>query len=101
MRITQPGSYWPPSQRGKQITVQIDGQAVTAYDGETIAAVLLAAGIRIFRHAPKTGQPRGLYCGMGICYDCLVTVNSEPNIRACLTPVTNGMLIETRSEIEL
>ena len=101
MRITQPGSYWPPSQRGKQITVQIDGQAVTAYDGETIAAVLLAAGIRIFRHAPKTSQPRGLYCGMGICYDCLVTVNGEPNIRACLTPVTNGMLIETRSEIEL
>jgi sarcosine oxidase subunit alpha len=100
MRITQPGSYLSSIQRGEQITLQIDGQAVTAYDGETVAAVLLTEGKRIFRHIPKSGEPRGIFCGMGICYDCLVTVNGEPNVRACLTPVTNGMFIETRSEIE-
>jgi sarcosine oxidase subunit alpha len=101
MRINPPDSYLLPSQRGEQITVQIDGQAVTAYDGETIAAVLLTEGKRICRHTLKTGEPRGVFCGMGICYDCLVTVNGEPNVRACLTPLTNGMAIETRSEIEL
>ncbi len=60
-----------------------------------MAAVLLAQGIRTLRHTAKNGRPRGIFCGMGICYDCLVTVNGERNVRACMTPVAPGMAIET------
>ena len=83
-------------ERGKSITLQIDGQAVTAFEGETIAAVLLARGQRVFRRSAG-GQPRGLFCGMGICYDCLVTVNGTANLRACVTPVADGMVVDTHT----
>ncbi len=93
--------HLPPIQRGQPVTVFVNGQALTAFCGETIAAMLLAAGIRIFRHTGKTNQPRGIFCGMGICYDCLLTVDGVPNVQACITPVAEGMAIETRSEVEL
>ena len=80
--------------RGQAITLFINGQPVTAYPGETIAAVLLAEGRRVFRHT-DSGQPRSLFCGMGICYDCLITVDELPNVRACVTTVADGMQIET------
>ncbi len=93
--------HLPPIQRGQSVTVFVNGQALTAFRGETIAAMLLAAGIRIFRHTGKTNQPRGIFCGMGICYDCLLTVDGRPNVQACVTPVAEGMAIEIRSEVEL
>ena len=84
----------PKIQRGKQITVQIDGQLTPAFEGETVAAVLLTQNQRQFRRTAE-GQARGFFCGMGICYDCLVTVNNTSNVRACVTPVTDGMVIKT------
>ena len=87
----------PPSSSRETITVKINGQSVMALAGDTVAGLLLAHGIRVFRRTPD-GAPRGLFCGMGICYDCLVTVNEVPHIRACLTPVAEAMTIETRSE---
>jgi aerobic-type carbon monoxide dehydrogenase small subunit (CoxS/CutS family) len=80
--------------RGEAITVTIDGQTVRTFIGETIAGALLAEGVRVFRHT-SGGSPRGLFCGMGICYDCLVTVDNRPSVRACMTPVANGMEILT------
>lgn len=80
--------------RGKKITVHINGQPVTAFAGETVAAVLLAEGRRVFRRTAG-GSPRGLFCGMGICFECLVRVNGTPNVRACLTPVADGLTVET------
>jgi hypothetical protein len=76
--------------RGSPFEIDVDGQATTAYPGETLATVLIAAGLRPFRHTLLSGQPRALYCGMGICYDCLVTVNDRPNVRACMTPAQPG-----------
>ena len=96
MRITRSDASLPQVERGTPVTVSIDGQPVVAYAGETVAAVLLAQGRRTFRQTTRTGQGRGLYCGMGICYDCLVTVDGTPNVRACLTPVAAGTIIETR-----
>jgi sarcosine oxidase subunit alpha len=72
-----------------------------AYEGETIAAALLAAGIFTFRLSPKHKEPRGLFCGMGSCYECLVTVDGAHAVRACVTPVSDGMRIETCKELEL
>ena len=101
MRVTQPTPFLPSVKRGERIEVQLNGQPVIAFDGETIAAVLLAEGRRVIRHTHRTGQPRGVFCGIGICYDCLVAVDGVPNVRACLTPVAQGMVIDTRSTIDL
>ena len=56
--------------------------------------MLLTEGIRVFRR-DAGGSPRGLFCGIGNCYECLVTVDGVPNVRACVTPVAAGMVIET------
>ena len=50
----------------------------------------------VFRHTP-TGAPRGIFCGMGVCFDCLVTVDGLAEQRACMTPVRRGMRVQTRS----
>jgi predicted molibdopterin-dependent oxidoreductase YjgC len=84
-----------PANRGQQVHLTIDGQSVQAWAGETVAAVLLAYGIIIFRRTEQKHAPRSLFCGMGICFDCLVTVDGLPNTRACLTPVAEGMVVET------
>lgn len=81
--------------RGAKIKIVVNGQACTAYEGETVHAALLAAGCRVLRKTAKSGQPRGIFCGMGVCYDCLVTINGIPNQRACMT------LVEDRMEIKV
>ena len=81
--------------RGSEITFELDGKPFVAYEGETIAAAMLASGIRSFRLSPKLHQPRGLFCGIGVCFDCLVTVNGVPNVRSCMTGVEAGMRVDT------
>jgi predicted molibdopterin-dependent oxidoreductase YjgC len=81
---------------GRPLTLTVDGERVEAYAGETVAAALLACGCRTFRWTDGHHAPRGLFCGMGVCFDCLVTVNGQPNVRACMTSVEEGMVVETR-----
>ena len=78
----------------------LDGQEVLAHPGETIAAALLGSGIRRLRRTEKQDQPRGMFCGMGICFDCLVTVDGRSHLRACLTIVTPGMTVTTQDEAD-
>jgi predicted molibdopterin-dependent oxidoreductase YjgC len=85
----------PCAGRKEPLTVKVDGEPVRAFAGESVATVLLAMGKRSFRHTDKNHTPRGLFCGMGVCFDCLVTVDDQPNVRACMTPVQAGMVIET------
>lgn len=59
---------------------------------DTIGSALLRAGYRVLRRS-SSGRPRGLFCGMGVCHDCLVSVEGEPNVRACITPATPGLSI--------
>jgi predicted molibdopterin-dependent oxidoreductase YjgC len=80
--------------RGQPVSIEVDGEPVRAFEGETIATALLASGRRTFRHTQE-GSPRGLYCGMGICFDCVVEVDGEPNVRSCITLVRPGMKIRT------
>jgi predicted molibdopterin-dependent oxidoreductase YjgC len=89
----------PKTERGQAVTITVDGVPVQAYLGETIAGALLAQGQRAWRRTPQ-GEPRGLFCGMGICFDCTLTVDGMPNIRACLTLVTDGMVVETEGSGE-
>ncbi len=77
------------------VTIRVDGQAVTAAAGDTVAAALLAVGVGSFRKAPVGGGARAPYCMMGVCFDCLVTVDGVGNRQACLMPVRDGMEITT------
>jgi predicted molibdopterin-dependent oxidoreductase YjgC len=83
-------------ERGEQLTFTFDDQPIVGFRGESVAAALLAAGRRIFRSTPLTGEPRGVFCGMGVCFDCLVVIDGEPSRRACVTFVTEGMRVETQ-----
>jgi predicted molibdopterin-dependent oxidoreductase YjgC len=76
--------------RGPALTITVDGRDVTAYTGETVAAVLLAEGVAATRRTPG-GAPRGVFCGMGVCFDCLAVVDGAPNTRTCMTWVRDGM----------
>ena len=77
-------------ERGAAVSLTVDGRTVIAYEGETVAAMLLAEG-HIATRNTRSGSPRGVYCGMGVCFDCLVVVDGAPNTRACVTWVREGM----------
>ena len=80
-------------ERGEAFEITVDGKPVTAYPGETVASALFAAGIRILRHTAKQCEPRSIFCGIGVCYDCLVTVNGVLNQRACMTFAQPGLVV--------
>ncbi|MEU9332435.1 (2Fe-2S)-binding protein [Streptomyces sp. NPDC048290] len=81
---------------GAPFTVTFDGRRLPALPGQTVAAVLWSAGIVSWRTTRGDGAPRGVFCGIGVCYDCLVTVDGRPNQRACLLPATPGAAIRTQ-----
>lgn len=83
-------------ERGQRFAFMLDGEQIEAFPGETVAAALLASGARALRSTAKRGQPRSLYCGMGICWECLVTVDGAPSQRACMTEAKPGMRVETQ-----
>lgn len=87
-------SRLPRTSGSAPLAAVVDGEPVQAYPGETVATVLLALGRRTFRHTDRLHAPRGLFCGMGVCFDCLVTIDGQPNVRACMTTVQAGMVVE-------
>jgi len=78
----------------KTVRIEIDGEVIGAFEGEPIAAALIANGIRVFRYTRKREEPRGIYCAIGQCSDCVMIVNGVPNVRTCITSVEDGMKIE-------
>ena len=78
---------------GKLVFISVDGKEIQAVEGEPIAAALLAQGMKVFRKTPRFGEPRGIFCGIGRCTDCIMTVDGIPNVRTCVTPVKAGMII--------
>ncbi|MET3803344.1 putative molibdopterin-dependent oxidoreductase YjgC [Nakamurella sp. UYEF19] len=78
------------------IQFSFDGVALTAVEGQSIGAALIAAGHRSWRTTRINGAPRGIFCGIGICFDCLVTVNGRPSRRACLIDVQPGDVVVTQ-----
>jgi predicted molibdopterin-dependent oxidoreductase YjgC len=82
--------------RGRQFEIEVDGRKIIAYEGETVGTALVAAGVQIFRHTAKRNQPRGMYCGIGLCYDCAMVINGIPNTRACQTLATPGCRVQTQ-----
>jgi predicted molibdopterin-dependent oxidoreductase YjgC len=81
---------------GRLVTIWLDGERLSAVEGEPIAAALFAHGRRVLRHTPRHHEPRGVFCGIGRCTDCIMTVDGVPNVRTCVTPVRDGMVITSK-----
>lgn len=83
----------PPA---RTFDILVDGRPVQAREGETVASALVAAGWYVFRHTEKEGEPRGIFCAIGRCTDCVMTVDDIPNVRTCITTVREGMRVESQ-----
>lgn len=81
-------------ERAPRVRFRVNGQEVEGYEGESVAAALLAAGLRVLRHAPVDGGPRGLFCAMGICQECVVEADGRLT-EACRLPVRPDLDIRT------
>ena len=81
-------------ERGEKISFFFNGDEVEAYPTETIAAALHAAGIRKLGESPELHRPRGLFCAIGNCSSCFMTVDDQPNIRVCVVKPKPGMKVE-------
>lgn len=75
--------------------LSFDGRTIHARPGQSVGAALVAAGVVAWRTTRGEGRPRGLFCGIGVCYDCLITVDGHPDQRACLVPAADGMRLES------
>jgi sarcosine oxidase subunit alpha len=83
--------------RGREIEFEFDGRRLRGLEGETIAAALHAAGVRVLRESIRLGRPRGFFCAIGRCSSCLMTVNGVPNVMTCVTPLEENMRVETQT----
>lgn len=83
-----------PGSAASSISFTLDGVGMTAVEGQSIAGALIAAGVIAWRRTRFDDRPRGVFCGIGSCFDCLITVNGEPNVRACLAQVREGDRVE-------
>ncbi len=83
----------PPANR---VTYFFNGEAEEAFAGQNVAAVILHNGNRVLRNTRVSNRPRGIFCGIGVCFDCLVVIDGVPNQRSCLVEIGEGMRIETQ-----
>jgi predicted molibdopterin-dependent oxidoreductase YjgC len=80
------------------VTITVDGEALAGAVGQTIAGVALANGRLEWRRTSAEGRPRGLFCGIGVCFDCIVTVNGARDVRACQRRAVDGDVVETQHD---
>ncbi len=80
----------------KEVVFTFDGQELKGFEGEPIAAALHANGVRIYRETSERKQPRGFFCAIGKCSSCFMIVDGVPNVRTCVTPLKEGMKVETQ-----
>ena len=83
-------------ERGPSFEIEVDGEIIMAYEGETIAAALLASGRRPFRYTVQKNHARGFYCGIGLCHECMMVIDGVPNVRTCQTLAYPGARIATQ-----
>jgi hypothetical protein len=82
-----------PDGRAATVPVEVDGRPVQAPEGVSAAAAVLLAGFAVIRETPVGGAPRGPYCLMGVCFDCLAEIDGVPNRQSCMVTVQPGMVI--------
>jgi predicted molibdopterin-dependent oxidoreductase YjgC len=84
-----------PEKREK-IKFIFDGKEVEGYEGEPVAEALRATGLMVHRYTKKHHEPRGIFCAIGRCTDCVMVVDGVPNTRTCITPLQKGMTVQTQ-----
>jgi predicted molibdopterin-dependent oxidoreductase YjgC len=84
------GSQLTPSE---SVAFAFENRQFEGQEGEPVAAALIASGVRVFRYMPETNEPRGGFCFIGKCADCMMTVDGRPRVRTCVTPLRAGMKI--------
>lgn len=82
--------------RNRWVEIMVDGKNIKAIEGEPIAAALASAGISKFRTTSRNNRPRGIFCAIGRCTDCVMKVDGIPGVRTCITPVMEGMRVFTQ-----
>lgn len=80
----------------KTVAFTYDGEDLEGFEGEPIATALKAAGVMVHRYTKKHDKPRGIFCAIGRCTDCVMVVNGKTNVRTCITPLEEGMKVETQ-----
>ena len=83
-------------QKGEKIRFYLDGKEMYGYEGDTIAAALMAAGVTTHRHTRKKGTPRGIFCAIGRWTDFVMVVDVQINVLTCITPLNEGMQVQTQ-----
>ncbi|MDO5783887.1 MAG: (2Fe-2S)-binding protein [Eubacteriales bacterium] len=83
-------------EKGKLVTFIYNGKPMQGCEGEPIAAALRAAGVMTHRYTQKRHEPRGIFCAIGRCTDCVMVVNGKPNVRTCMTMLEEGMQVQTQ-----
>ncbi|WP_326948814.1 (2Fe-2S)-binding protein [Amycolatopsis sp. NBC_01307] len=83
----------------RPIRIVVDGEPLSGIEGQTVAGILLASG-RLSWRTTRSGAPRGVFCGIGACFDCVLTVNGVPDVRACRRRATDGDEIRTQTRQE-
>ena len=78
------------------ITFTLNGLSMTAMDGQSVAAALISHDLRITRYTRLQGAPRGLFCGIGSCFDCMIVIDGKRNQRSCITIAQEGMVVEVQ-----
>jgi predicted molibdopterin-dependent oxidoreductase YjgC len=84
--------------RGKTVLVYMDGREVQAFEGDSVLGLLWANGEHDLHRTARTREARGFFCGIGVCFDCLVTIDGKRNVRACLERVKQGMRISRQQD---
>lgn len=83
----------------EQVSFTFNEKKYHGMKGEPIAAAILANGVRTLRHHEEKATPRGIYCNIGHCFECRVTVDGKQGVRSCLTPLESGMVIESSGQL--
>ena len=83
-------------EKSNPVQFTYDGQAMEGFEGEPIAIALRSNGVLIHRYTSRRNEPRGMFCAIGRCTDCIMVVNGQPNVRTCMEPLKAGMVVETQ-----
>ena len=97
-RIVEHPILGAPS-KGSRVVFTYDGVEMEGYEGEPIAMALKAAGVEVHRFTAKRHDPRGIFCAIGRCTDCVMVVDGKPNVRTCMTPLVAGMDVRTQDGV--
>jgi len=80
----------------EKVEITVDNRKIHVQKGDNLAAALMSAGVDVFRYTPKRREPRGIFCGIGQCNDCVMVVDGVPDVRTCATRVRKGMVVKTQ-----